>query len=114
VVALATGTLATALGNVVSSLGLISMLFYGLTGAAAVWQNRGRLLLSPEDFLLSGLLPGIGTLFMIWVAFESVHSGAATRTILIYGAGSVAVGALIAVYLRCCGNIPFFRAEPLP
>jgi amino acid transporter len=114
VVALATGTLATALGNVVSSLGLISMLFYGLTGAAAVWQNRGLLLRSPADFLLSGLLPGTGTLFMIWVAFESVHSGAATRTILIYGAGSVAVGALIAVYLRCCGDAPFFRAEPLP
>jgi amino acid transporter len=114
VVALATGTLATALGNVVSSLGLISMLFYGLTGAAAVWQNRGQLLRSPADFLLSGLLPGVGTLFMIWVAFESVRSGAATRTILIYGAGSVAVGALIALYLRCCGNTPFFRAEPLP
>lgn len=108
-VALATGNLASALGNVVSSLGLISMLFYGLTGAAAVWQNRRQLLQSPTDFLLSGLLPGFGTLFMIWVAFESVRSGAATRTVLIYGAGSIAVGALIAIYLRCFGNTTFFR-----
>ena len=108
IVALATNNIARALGNVVSSLGLISILFYGLTGAAAVWQNRRALTRSPTDFLLSGLLPGLGALFMAWVAIESVRSGATSRVILAYGIGSVALGALVAVLLRRFGKTSFF------
>ena len=109
IVALATNNIARALGNVVSSLGMISILFYGLTGAAAVWQNRQALTRSPTDFLLSGLLPGGGALFMAWVAIESVRSGATSREILAYGLGSVALGALVAVLLRRFGNTTFFQ-----
>jgi amino acid transporter len=111
VLALSTHNLATALGNVVSSLGLISLLFYGLTGAAAVWQNRGQLRHSVADFLLGGLLPGLGTLFMIWVAVESVRTGATTREVLAYGAGSIGLGAVVAVLLRYCGDTAFFRPD---
>lgn len=108
IVALATNNIARALGNVVSSLGMISILFYGLTGAAAVWQNRRALTRSPTDFLLSGLLPGLGALFMACVAIESVRSGATSRVILAYGIGSVALGALVAVLLRRFGKTSFF------
>jgi amino acid transporter len=111
VLALTTHNLATALGNVVSSLGLISLLFYGLTGAAAVWQSRSQLRHSAADFLLGGLLPGLGTLFMIWVAVESVRTGATSREVLAYGAGSIALGALVAVLLRYCGDTSFFGSD---
>jgi amino acid transporter len=111
VVALSTNNLATALGNVVSSLGLISLLFYALTGAAAVWQNRRQLRHSVADFMLGGVLPGLGTLFMIWVAVESVWTGATSRPVLAYGAGSIALGAVVAVLLRYCGNPAFFRPD---
>jgi hypothetical protein len=110
--ALATTNISRALGNVVSSLGLISILFYGLTGAAAVWHNRRALTRSPADFLLGGLLPGGGTVFMAWVAVESVLTGATSRTILAYGIGSVALGALVAVLLRRWANPSFFHRTP--
>ena len=110
--ALATTNISRALGNVVSSLGLICILFYGLTGAAAVWHNRRALKRSPLDFLLGGLLPGGGTVFMAWVAIESVLTGATSRTILVYGIGSVALGALVAVLLRRWANPSFFRRPP--
>jgi amino acid transporter len=109
VVALSINNLGAALANVVSSLGLISLLFYALTGAAAVWQNRDQLNRSVTDFLLSGLLPGLGAAFMIWVAIESVLTGATSREVLTYGAGSIALGAVVAVLLRYCGNTVFFR-----
>jgi amino acid transporter len=114
VLALSTNSLATALGNVVSSLGLISLLFYGLTGAAAVWQNRGQLRHSVGDFLLGGLLPGLGTLFMIWVAVESVRSGATSHAVLTYGAGSIGLGAVVAVLLRFFGHSAFFNNTSVP
>lgn len=110
--ALATTNISRALGNVVSSLGLICILFYGLTGAAAVWHNRHALSRSPMDFLLGGLLPGGGTIFMAWVAIESVLTGATSRTILVYGIGSVALGALVAVLLRRWANPSFFHRPP--
>lgn len=110
--ALATSDISRALANVVSSLGLISILFYGLTGAAAVWQNRGELLHSVRGFLGGGLLPGFGALFMGWVIVESVRTGATSPAVLGYGAGSVALGALVAMLLRGFGKMPFFHSNP--
>ena len=112
--ALATGSIGHVLGNVVSSLGLISILFYALTGAAAVWQHRRSLARSPADFVLGGVLPGGGALFMAWVAVESGLTGAASPVILGYGFGAVALGAVAALCMRCFGNAPFFRADHFP
>ena len=109
--ALSAGSIGDALGNVVSSLGLISILFYGLTGAAAVWHNR-RLDPAPGAFIAGSLMPGFGALFMAWVAVESVRSGATSTTVLVYGGGSVAVGAVIAWLLQRFGHAPFFRTGP--
>jgi amino acid transporter len=107
--ALATDNIGRALSNVVSSLGLISILFYGLTGAAAVWQGRGTVTRSVADFVLGAALPGIGVLFMTWVMVESIRSGATSSVILAYGLGSVTVGALIALLLQRFGHMPFFH-----
>lgn len=109
--ALATGSIGRALANVASSLGLICILFYGLTAAAAVWQNRARLLHSRGDFLLGGVLPGAGALFMAWVAIESVVTDATTPQVLAYGLGSVALGLVIAALVHRFGNTDFFGRQ---
>lgn len=110
--ALGTNNISRALENIVSSLGLVSILFYGLTGAAAVWHNRRTLGRSWSDLLLSGALPGAGTLFMAWVAIESVRSGATSSEVLAYGIGSIVVGILISVSIRIFGRTRFFQ-QPL-
>ncbi len=110
--ALATGSIGRALANVASSLGLISILFYGLTAAAAFWHNRRRLLQTPADFLLGGVLPGGGALFMAWVAVESVRSEAASPATLAYGIGSVALGLVVAVLVHRFGGGNAFFGSP--
>ncbi len=110
--ALSTNDVGHALANVASSLGLIAILFYGLTGAAAVWQGRRQLRRSAGDLLLGGLLPGLGTLFMAWVAVESVISGATTAPVLLYGLGSIALGAAVALVLHLIARVPFFCTAP--
>ena len=109
--ALATGSVGRALANVASSLGLIALLFYGLTAAAAVWHNRSRLLDSFADFFLGGVLPGGGALFMAWVAVESVLADATSPATLAYGLGSVALGLAVAVLVHRFGKSAFFHTS---
>jgi amino acid transporter len=112
--ALGTSDIGVALANIVSSLGLIAIVFYGLTGATAVWQGRAHLHRSARDLLLGGLLPGAGAAFMAWVAIQAVRSGATTPAVLAYGAGSIALGAVVALLLHLIARVPFFTRSAPP
>ena len=108
---LAAGSVGEALSNVVSSLGLMAVIFYGLTAAAAVWQGRHTLCTSWRTALLGGLLPAAGAICMGLVAVESVLTGALTRSALAYGIGAISCGLLLALMLDRIGRVPFFRAH---
>jgi amino acid transporter len=106
--ALGTTSVAAALTNAASSLGLISIVFYGLTAAAALWQQRATLTASAGNLLLGGVLPFIGVSFSAWVLVESLLSGAVTTVVVCYGLGSIALGAAVAAYLHRFKAVPFF------
>ncbi|MFJ8791989.1 APC family permease [Streptomyces sp. NPDC102462] len=97
VVALAMLVAANALGSVgeilsdaISAIGLQIAVYYGLAGLAAVVAYRKLLFTSPARFVLGGLWPLFGSLFMFWVFVESLGelSGAAVAI----GIGGLAVG----------------------
>jgi amino acid transporter len=106
--ALGTTSIASALTNAASSLGLISIIFYGITAAAALWQQRNSIAASAGNLIFGGLLPLIGVAFSVWVLIESVWSGAVTPTVMLYGLGSIAAGGLIAIYLHRFKRTRFF------
>lgn len=108
--ALALGTtgIATALTNAASSLGLISIVFYGITAAAALWQQRATLASSRSNLILGGLLPLVGVSFSIWVLIESLLTGAVTTSVMLYGLGSITCGAAVAVFLHRFKGVRFF------
>jgi amino acid transporter len=108
--ALGTSSIAGALTNAASSLGLISIVFYGITAAAALWQQRESLGSSAGDFLCGGVLPLIGVVFSTWVLIQSVATGAVTLPVMFYGLGSIAAGAAVAVYLDRFRGVDFFNA----
>lgn len=106
--ALGTSSIAAALTNAASSLGLISIVFYGITAAAALWQQRASLGSSAENFILGGLLPFIGVAFSIWVLIESLSTGAVSATVMLYGLGSIFIGAAVALFLHRVKGVRFF------
>jgi amino acid transporter len=108
--ALGTATTGAALTNAASSLGLISIVFYGITAAAALRQQRALLGASRADLILGGLFPLIGVLFSIWVLVGSLATGAVTQAVVVYGLGSIAVGGAAAIFLRFKGAA-FFTAR---
>jgi amino acid transporter len=112
--ALSTSSIALALSNAASSLGLISIVFYGLTAAAAFWHQRATLTSSVGDFVCGGVLPAIGVLFSAWVLLESLYSGAVTPVVLGYGLGSIGVGVVVAIFLHRVLAVQFFERIPTP
>jgi amino acid transporter len=110
--ALGTTDVAQALNNAASSLGLISITFYGITAAAAVWQQRAALRAGTGRFA-GGLLPLISVVFSAWVLIESIWSGAVTSVVMLYGLGSIAVGAVAAVFIHRFTTTTFFDAKQI-
>jgi amino acid transporter len=106
--ALGTSSIAAALTNAASSLGLISIVFYGITAAAALWQQRATLASSAGNLILGGMLPLIGVLFSVWVLIESLSTGAVSTTVMLYGLGSILAGAAVAVFLHRFKGASFF------
>ena len=108
--ALGTSTIAAALTNAASSLGLISIVFYGITAAAALWQQHATLASSAGNLILGGMLPLIGVAFSVWVLVESLSTGAVTPTVMLYGLGSILAGAIVALFLHRIMGVSFFDA----
>jgi amino acid transporter len=107
---LGTTSVAGALTNAASSLGLISIVFYGITAAAALRQQWATMTSSPKDWIVGGLLPFLGVSFSLWVLIESLLTGAVTNIVMLYGLGSIMVGAGVAVFLHRFKNVRFFAA----
>ncbi|MEV4679791.1 APC family permease [Streptomyces kurssanovii] len=97
VVALAMFMASTALGSVadvvaaaVAAIGLQIAFYYGLAGIAAVVAYRRMLLVSVREFLLGGVWPLLGALFMLWIFFESL--GELSGASVAIGLGGLASG----------------------
>jgi len=84
------GSVGDILSDAISAIGLQIAVYYGLTGLAVVVAYRKMLLKSPTDFLLGGLWPLLGALFMFWIFVESL-SQLSTAAITI-GVGGLALG----------------------
>lgn len=93
-------TVGAALTNVASSLGLISIAFYGLTAAAALRQELTGIRAARADVILGSIFPLIGVLFSLLVLTGSLLTGAVSTVVMAYGLGSIAVGAVVAAFMR--------------
>ncbi|MFH9548161.1 APC family permease [Streptomyces sp. NPDC051445] len=86
----ALGSVGDILADAISAIGLQIAIYYGLAGLAAVVAYRKTLLKSPSDFLLGGVWPLFGALFMFWIFAESL--GELDPAAIAIGVGGLAVG----------------------
>lgn len=103
-----TKSVGDALGNIVATLGLIAAIFYLLTAVTAIWYYRRRVTATLPDFVLGGLLPGLGAAFMAFVVIYSLATGSLNSTEIWYGVGLSALGVVLAfVSARTSGSSYF-------
>ncbi|MFF8942044.1 APC family permease [Streptomyces sp. NPDC014864] len=86
----ALGTVGDILSAAISAIGLQIALYYGLAGLAVVVAYRRMLLKSVAHFVLGGLWPLLGALFMFWVFLESL--GELSPAAVAIGLGGLAAG----------------------
>ncbi|MFJ6080148.1 APC family permease [Streptomyces sp. NPDC092369] len=90
VAANALGSVGEILSDAISAIGLQIAVYYGLAGLAAVVAYRKTLLRSAADFVLGGVWPLFGALFMFWIFVESL--GELDTAAIAIGIGGLAVG----------------------
>lgn len=116
-IAVASGTLAiveavrlepgeSLLSDAVSGVGLHVTFYYCLAGLGAVVVHRRMLRNSVSDFLLMGLWPLAGALFMLWIMIESVAS--LSTAALVIGFGTLALG-LVPMLTAWIRQRPYFE-----
>ncbi|GGW49095.1 putative amino acid permease [Streptomyces xantholiticus] len=94
------------LSDAVSGVGLHVTLYYSLAGLGAVVVHRKLLRTSAANFLLMGLWPFAGALFMLWIMTESV--AALSTTALTIGFGTLALG-LLPMFTAWLRQRPYFE-----
>lgn len=102
------GAVGEALSNIVSTLGLMAAIFYLLTAATAIWCYRHQITSSAKDFVIGGLMPGLGAAFMAFVVVYSVATGSLNAVELTFGIGLALVGLVLSVISARVGRAPFY------
>ena len=102
------GSIGKALGDIISTLGLMAAMFYLLTAGAAVWYYRRVIMRSPSNFFLGGVLPGLGAAFMAFVIIYTLAKGLLNGVELGFGFGLAAVGLVLSFVSQYVGKSTLF------
>jgi amino acid transporter len=65
-------TVNTVFGNLILDIGVLVALYYGITGIACTWAFRKVLFTSVTRFIFAGVLPFLGGLFLLAIAYVVV------------------------------------------
>ncbi|WP_329456978.1 APC family permease [Streptomyces sp. NBC_01497] len=84
------GSVTEVVSDAVTAISLQICVYYGLAGLAVVVAYRKLLLTSVKEFLLSGVWPLLGSVFVLWMFFESL--GRLTGPQATIGLGGLGIG----------------------
>jgi amino acid transporter len=99
-----------AVSTLIAVTAVLFAIYYVLTAAATTWFYRRRVLASPADFVLGGLLPVTGAVGLGWVTVKSIES--LEKNALIDGAVVLALGVIAMLGAAVIYRPAFFRMRP--
>ena len=102
------GPIGQALGDIVSTLGLMAAIFYLLTAGTAVWYYRRTIMRSASTFFLGGVLPGLGAAFMAFVIIYSLATGSLNGVEIAFGFGLALLGLILSFVAQRVGRSSFY------
>jgi amino acid transporter len=106
-------TVATILGWAISSIGLQIAFYYSLAGFALIVGFRRVLFRSVKNFLLIGLWPFAGAVFMLYIFFASIFSPDTEVVVKVIGLGLIVVGVIPLAIFYPKAKAVYFSRRPL-
>ncbi|HEX3926064.1 MAG TPA: APC family permease [Streptosporangiaceae bacterium] len=103
------GSLQNAFTSVIDTSGLLFAAFYILTALATIVYYRRRLVRSPWDALILGILPIAAAVFLGWIIVKSIQGAAASQNYSLIGV--VVLGAILMFVARYVLESPFFQIQ---
>lgn len=104
-------SLATVLGDLASSLGLMFVVYYALTGIASAWLVRTIASRSVKTIITGMLLPLFGAGVLIWIGVKSWNTSTSSVQITWIVAMGVSIGGIL--ISRYVGKSSFYRRVPI-
>jgi amino acid transporter len=105
------GSLNTILTDAISAIGLQVCIYYGLAGLTVVVAFRKVLFKSAKNFLMIGVWPLVGALFMFWIFYEFVRTNTSDAVVIWVGLGGLGIGLIPMVIYWALGS-PYFKQRP--
>lgn len=100
------GAMSNVLGNLSSSIGLMFVFYYAVTGLTATWLLRRIVFRSVKNFITGLLLPAGGALVILWIGVKSAAQ--LSQATIVTAVIVAVVGIVIVLLARYVGNSPFF------
>ena len=105
------GSIGQALDDIASTLGLMAAIFYLLTAFTAVWYYRRTITQNASNFILGGILPGLGAAFMAFVIIYSLATDSLNGVEIAFGFGAALIGLILSFISQRVGKSGFY-SEP--
>jgi amino acid transporter len=103
------GSVGKILTDAIDAIGIQICVYYGLAGVTVVIAFRKILFASPKNFVLMGLWPLLGAVFMFWILYEAIPNNGAV--VDWFGVGGLAVG-LIPLVIYWAKGSAYFKQKP--
>ena len=105
------GSVGTILEDAIDAIGIQICVYYGLAGLTVVVAFRKVLFASVKNFLLIGLWPLVGAVFMFWILGESIKSNLSDAVVNWVALGGLGIGFIPLVIYWVLGS-PYFKQRP--
>ncbi len=105
------GSVGTILTDAIDAIGIQICVYYGLAGLTVVVAFRKVLFASVKNFLLIGVWPFVGAVFMFWILGWSIDTNTSDAVVIWVGVGGLAIGFIPMVAYWLLGSA-YFKQRP--
>jgi amino acid transporter len=105
------GSVGKIMTDAIDAIGIQIAVYYGLAGLTVVVAFRKVLFASLKNFLLIGVWPFVGAVFMFWILGEFVATNTSDAVVIWAGLGGLAIGFIPLIAYWLLGS-EYFKQKP--
>jgi hypothetical protein len=103
-------SIAAVMTSLISAIGIMVSLYYGMTGLACAWYYRKMLTRDWQTMFMRGIWPAASAIFLLVLAVMQIPT--LGLNVALYTFGALAIGLLPMIYFRNAYKSDFYAQSP--